>query len=373
MFRGLHPSSTIVPFVPSNSPAYDMIMMDESRCDTVDGVNLWELFIDLSTQSKAKSSVSSSLPVEDQIADGELYPRHLDPTSLETGIKSGVLYRGTIRVQRHRTKSAVVELLGASAALRLRFPRGFLIADEQAMNRAFHGDEVAIEMISSSDNSISSQSASIMDVADSVGVDLPSFNSQSDAHDRPLARVCGILSRQWRPYVCMVAAEDLSGERSHVMCVPMDIRVPRIRINTRQAASLAGQRIVVSVDEWNSTQRNPHGHFVSRLGPVWQADTETRAILIEHQLSAPAYSMATEEAFVPSGIKSSTLAVPFNIPASGMLGRRDLRQSHCVVSIDPPGCTDIDDALSLCQLPNGNYELGVHMFVFCLPKTSSRI
>lgn len=39
----------------------------------------------------------------------------------------------------------------------------------------------------------------------------------------------------------------------------------------------------------------------------------------------------------------------------------DLRETRLVCSIDPPGCTDIDDALSVHKLPNGNYEFGVHI------------
>jgi exoribonuclease R len=31
------------------------------------------------------------------------------------------------------------------------------------------------------------------------------------------------------------------------------------------------------------------------------------------------------------------------------------------MSIDPIGCEDIDDALSVKTLPNGNYEIGVHI------------
>jgi exosome complex exonuclease DIS3/RRP44 len=38
----------------------------------------------------------------------------------------------------------------------------------------------------------------------------------------------------------------------------------------------------------------------------------------------------------------------------------DLR-SRCVASVDPPGCKDIDDALHCTLLPNGNYEIGVHI------------
>lgn len=32
-----------------------------------------------------------------------------------------------------------------------------------------------------------------------------------------------------------------------------------------------------------------------------------------------------------------------------------------VCSVDPPGCKDIDDALHCRLLPNGNYEVGVHI------------
>lgn len=41
-------------------------------------------------------------------------------------------------------------------------------------------------------------------------------------------------------------------------------------------------------------------------------------------------------------------------------GREDMRDI-CVCSVDPPGCKDIDDALHARELPNGNWELGVHI------------
>jgi len=43
-------------------------------------------------------------------------------------------------------------------------------------------------------------------------------------------------------------------------------------------------------------------------------------------------------------------------------GRRDLRESHLVFSIDPLGCEDVDDAMSVRSLPGGQrLELGVHI------------
>jgi exosome complex exonuclease DIS3/RRP44 len=44
------------------------------------------------------------------------------------------------------------------------------------------------------------------------------------------------------------------------------------------------------------------------------------------------------------------------ITAENSVGRRDLRHLP-VLSIDPPGCKDIDDALHSRPLPNGNLEV----------------
>ena len=42
--------------------------------------------------------------------------------------------------------------------------------------------------------------------------------------------------------------------------------------------------------------------------------------------------------------------------------RVDLRDVS-ICSVDPPGCTDIDDALHCFRLPNGNLQVGVHIAV----------
>ena len=41
------------------------------------------------------------------------------------------------------------------------------------------------------------------------------------------------------------------------MVVTADKRIPKIRIETRQAADLMGQRIVVAIDNWPRTSRYP--------------------------------------------------------------------------------------------------------------------
>ena len=53
-----------------------------------------------------------------------------------------------------------------------------------------------------------------------------------------------------------------------------------------------------------------------------------------------------------------------------MKHRKDYREK-CVFSIDPASCTDIDDALHITELKNGNFEVGIHIAdvsVFCEKK-----
>ena len=38
----------------------------------------------------------------------------------------------------------------------------------------------------------------------------------------------------------------------------------------------------------------------------------------------------------------------------------DLR-NLCIMSVDPPGCKDIDDAVHYKELDNGNFQVGVHI------------
>lgn len=58
------------------------------------------------------------------------------------------------------------------------------------------------------------------------------------------------------------------------------------------------------------------------------------------------FSKAAYDCLPPAGEQ-------FAIPAEEKSYRIDLR-SVDVVSIDPPGCKDIDDALHCVTLPNGN-------------------
>jgi hypothetical protein len=136
------------------------------------------------------------------------------------------------------------------------------VEDPEGTARAVHGDVVAVEL---------------------VGV------VASEATVR--ARVVGIVERRWRDYVCtMQLSEDeqngqpLREERERIV-VPLDRRIPRIRVPIRSAEELRDSRFVVRVDGWTIGDRYPHGHFMVNLGRMGERNTEAAALLFEHGLS----------------------------------------------------------------------------------------
>ncbi|WP_124058047.1 ribonuclease R [Vaginisenegalia massiliensis] len=62
----------------------------------------------------------------------------------------------------------------------------------------------------------------------------------------------------------------------------------------------------------------------------------------------------------PEDVLAEAAAVPQVIPAQDLTGRRDLRDT-LVITIDGADAKDLDDAISLQQLDNGDFELGVNI------------
>jgi len=176
---------------------------------------------------------------------------------------------------------------------------------------------------------------------------------------RPTAKVVAVVKRNWRPY-CGVLMPPKDGSKApssmgsggqRMLFAPGNRQIPPVRIQTRQAAALQGMRIIVSIDSWPVESKHPLGHYVRTLGKIGDPDVETEVVLIEHGIPYQPFSAA---------VLAEMPSVPWTVPAAELEKRTDLRDLN-VCSIDPPGCTDIDDALHVRSLPNGNYECGVHI------------
>lgn len=76
-------------------------------------------------------------------------------------------------------------------------------------------------------------------------------------------------------------------------------------------------------------------------------------ILHEYNVDTRAFSQKVIACLPPEGKE-------WRASAEEMAKRLDLRHLD-VCSVDPIGCKDIDDALHCIVLPNGNYQVGVHI------------
>lgn|SRR3990167_141909 len=154
----------------------------------------------------------------------------------------------------------------------------------------------------------------------------------------------------------LIVPSDFNDEETNnltkmILFLPADSRIPKIRIKTRQLQQLVNKIIVVSIDEWNLDSFYPQGHFVKQIGECGDEKSESEALLI--QFDIPYYPF-------PEEVTKCLPEMPWKITELDRSERTDLTQLP-IVSIDPPGCTDIDDALHVRILPNGNYEVGVHI------------
>lgn len=59
-------------------------------------------------------------------------------------------------------------------------------------------------------------------------------------------------------------------------------------------------------------------------------------------------------------VESCLPKLPYTIDPEEYNKRQDFRNT-LVCSVDPPGCTDIDDALHCRQIDDNTYEVGVHI------------
>lgn len=66
----------------------------------------------------------------------------------------------------------------------------------------------------------------------------------------------------------------------------------QVRIATRLADRLVGQRFVIRIDGWGQDSRTPRGHFVRILGPIGDLNAETMALLVEKGINTSPFNSA---------------------------------------------------------------------------------
>lgn len=125
-----------------------------------------------------------------------------------------------------------------------------------------------------------------------------------------------------------------------------DIFIPKARLK----GGKTGDKAIVRIVDWKEDAKNPSGEVVDILGRAGENNAEIHAILAEFGLPYK-YPAAVEKAAdkITAGITEEEIAK-----------RIDMRDV-LTFTIDPVDAKDFDDALSFRALPNGHYEIGVHI------------
>lgn len=128
--------------------------------------------------------------------------------------------------------------------------------------------------------------------------------------------------------------------------ISMDIFVPKSEKN----GARTDQKVVVEITKWPEKRRNPEGRVIEILGYKDDVGTDIRAIIKQFKLP---------EEF-PQNVLNQAENIPEEIPKSEIINRVDLRGEK-IFTIDGADAKDLDDAISIEKLENGNFKLGVHI------------
>lgn len=125
-------------------------------------------------------------------------------------------------------------------------------------------------------------------------------------------------------------------------------------------ATNEGMKVVVHIAPWNNPLTDPVGTIVEILGPAGDHETEMQAIIRSGGFSEnfpPHVAEAGQKLYAQ---KEQIFADAVQDTLGDNPKRRDMRD-RTTCTIDPVDAKDFDDAISFHTLPNGNYEVGIHI------------
>ncbi|WP_407939869.1 MULTISPECIES: ribonuclease R [Niallia] len=114
--------------------------------------------------------------------------------------------------------------------------------------------------------------------------------------------------------------------------------------------AIEGHKVVVKLTSYPEGRKNAEGEVVKILGHKNDPGVDILSVIHKHGLPL---------AF-PDNVLEQANSAPDTIDEKEIANRRDLR-NETIVTIDGADAKDLDDAVTVTLLENGNYKLGVHI------------
>jgi len=112
----------------------------------------------------------------------------------------------------------------------------------------------------------------------------------------------------------------------------------------------SGDKVVGEMVRWPAKDRLAEVKIKEIISRKGEAGGDVKALIRAFQV---------RETF-PERVRAESSSIPQTLKDEDLEGRRDLREQS-IITIDGADAKDLDDAISLERLPNGNFLLGVHI------------
>ena len=165
--------------------------------------------------------------------------------------------------------------------------------------------------------------------------------------DRLEGRILRIVERRINRYIGLISF-DKKGI-GHIKLddnkIKLDIEIPK----DKTLNAVDGHKVVVELGK-KIKDNKYNGEVVEIIGHINDPGVDILSIIYKYNINID----------FPEDVKKEVSEMPMEVRDFELKGRRDLRD-EMIFTIDGDDTKDIDDAISIEKLKNGNYKLGVHI------------
>ncbi len=166
--------------------------------------------------------------------------------------------------------------------------------------------------------------------------------------DRLEGRVLKVLKRQVERYIGEIHFDDKN--MGHLILddakIKLNIQIPR----EKSLNAVDGHKVVVELEKRLNNNTKYEGRVVEIIGHKNDPGVDILSIVYKYNISVD----------FPEDVKEEVSKMPMEVLPEEYENRKDLRDVE-IFTIDGDDTRDIDDAISIKQLSNGHYQLGVHI------------
>ncbi|XP_072378144.1 DIS3-like exonuclease 2 [Diabrotica undecimpunctata] len=260
---------------------------------------------------------------KEQEREQATFSEYMDQNDIDEGLANGTLVKGFIRINPKNCRESYVNNDDSSIA-------DYCITSITDRNRALEGDQVVLQLIP---------------------------KKEGDSSNQNLAKVVSVLQKI-HPRTCVGFLKWIDNEEgTFALFAPRDKRFPPMRISELylptgfkdKPKKFENILFVGKLLDWDIPSY-AKGILIEKLGESGNLQIESLSILKENNLDITPFSDEIVNSLPDLKV----------IPEKEFEYREDLRKK-CIFTIDPESARDLDDALSVESLPNGNLEIGVHI------------